>query len=84
MKLERGSVYAFCYADTKIGTYSVEEDVVKMHVRFNPNAEVVQLIGTIEKQPDGGVILRLSWPRRGASLPFKPYTGDCSEVVLGP
>ena len=81
LMLERGNVHAFCYGDVKIGTYSVEEEVVKMHVRFNPNAAEMQLIGAIEKQPDAGLILRLSWPRQGASLPFKPYTGDCSEVV---
>lgn len=80
MKLERGGVHAFCYGETKIGTYSVEDNAVKMLVRFNPGANEVDLSGTIVSHDDTGFVLRL---RSGVSLPFESYTGDCSEVKLG-
>ena len=83
LRLESGNVHALCYGDTKIGTYSMKQDAVTMKVRFNPGAAEVVFQGTIEKQTDAGLILRLEFPQ-GASLPFTPYAGDCSEIVLDP
>ena len=80
MKLERGKVYAFCYGNTKIGTYSVEDNAVEMLVRFNPGENEINLSGTIVSHDDTGFVLRL---RSGISLPFVSYTEDCSEVELG-
>ena len=79
LKLKNGAVYAFCYGDGKIGTYSVKGDVVEMLVRFDPGADEVRLSGTIVNRDDTSFVLQLA--RSGVRLPFESYTGDCGEVI---
>lgn len=52
-------------------------------VKFSPDAGQMDLTGTIADRYGAGFQLELSWPTRGRALPFKQYTGDCSEVPLG-
>jgi len=77
LSLWDGNVYAFCYGNAQVGTYSLRDSMLTMIVRFDPTSDDLDLSGRVVPGSDRGFSVRR---RTRTELSFRPYTGDCSEV----
>ena len=85
LAMKRGHVHAACYPGSPaIGTYSLIGDELTLLLDFTSSGRPQDFSGRIvpeTDQPTGPFHLKLTADFEGESLPFAPYTGDCSEFA---